>query len=228
MYEKDYELIQKGIALMYQDKFSRINRNNKKNNMICGNKGNTPVELQETELRKYRKTMWYATIGLKVKSPVYKESTIYVYPTRLGHPLETIPILVVIDDMLKYRVEYGKDVKFGIGGTMFSVNARFTREGHLNVSFFKDSEGDEKNYDYTITKTEGECIPANFGKRIGKDEIYPIKKNIQGGCDYVLFKNTDAESNHEPQIVTSGVIEMDNIKYGVYMDELSIDLIPIE
>lgn len=98
------------------------------------------------------------------------------------------------------------------------------------VSDVKETEtsGDtDKNYQYSITPHEGVCVPVNFGKRIGKDELYPIKRNAEGLCDYVLLKNVDIDEEHETQIVTSGILIKDGIKYGVYIDEDFIDLLPI-
>lgn len=227
VYEKNYDLVQKGIKLMYQNRMEKNSAKSAKSNMISGNKSNTPVELQETETRKYRKTMWYATINLKVHTPEFKEVVLYVFPTKFAHSLESVPTLVAIDDFLEYRVEYGKNVEFGVMGNKFTLTTRFTRDGHLNISFFKEngSEDKEKNYEADIKIHEGECVPANFGKRVGKDEIYPIKQNIEGLCDYILFKNADMNDNHDPKVITSGIIKKDDVTYGVYMDNTFIDLI---
>ena len=114
---------------------------------------------------------------------------------------------------------YDKNINFGIEGILFTINARFTRDGHLNTSVFNTDKGVCK---IEINTTEGIYVPANFGKQVGSREIYPIKKNIQGFCDYVLLENGKAELN------TSGVISVNNKKYGVYLDDSCIDLIPIE
>ena len=227
VYEKNYELIQKGVLLMYRDRSEKHAEKKSKSTLIYGDKGNTPPELQETKTRKYRSTMWYSVIDLTVNAPIYKEVKIFVYPTKLGHTLETVPVLVVIYDMIDYRVLYGRDVRFGVGGEKFNINARFSREGHLNVTFFKEENKADKNYEYNINTTEGVCIPANFGKRIGRDEIYPIQKNIEGLCDYVLLKDVDIDADHEPQVCTNGTISIDDTNYGVYMDDTCIDLLPV-
>lgn len=216
-YNKSKELIQKSVVLMYQDKAGKQSK--KRSNALIGDKGNTPLELQETTERKFRNTMWYSMVHITITDPEYKELTVYVYPTEFCKPLESIPLIVVVDDMLSYRLLYDKNISFGVDGVLFTVNARFNREGHLNTSVFHTGEG---MCEIEINTTEGVCIPANFGKRVGVREIYPIKKNIQGFCDYVILENNKAELN------TSGVISVDNKKYGVYLDDSCIDLIPIE
>ncbi len=227
VFDKNYELIQRGITLMYRDRSEKNAEKKTKNNLIYGDKGNTPPELQETKTRKYRNTMWYSVIDLTVTSPAYKEVRIFVYPTKLGHTLETVPILVVIYDMIDYRVLYGKDVRFGVGGEKFNINTRFSRDGHLKISFFKEENKGDKNYEFSINTTEGKCIPANFGKRIGRDEIYPIQPNIEGMCDYVILRDVDSDKDHNPQVITNGTITIDDKNYGVYMDDECIDLLPV-
>lgn len=231
VYENNYELVQKGIGLMYQDRAKKSSERKAKRNALIGNKGNTPVELQETETRKYRSTMWYSIIDVTITSPVYKQAKIYVFPTKFCKPLESVPLIAVVDDMINYRVFYAKNIEIGISGLIFSLNARFNREGHLNTSIFQTSTvagSDEKNSNCKceVDTIEGDCVPANFGKRVGKDEIYPIKKNIQGLCDFVLFKNCDTD-NPTVEVVTDGTIIKDDVQYGVYIDDNSIDLVPM-
>lgn len=68
---------------------------------------------------------------------------------------------------------------------IFTINARFDRESHINTSVFH-SEVEKCRTD--IKTSEVVCIPAKFSKRIraGKD-IYPVRKNIKGTCNYVLL-----------------------------------------
>ena len=143
-YEKSFELIQQGIVLMYRNRSELNAAKKEKNNTIYGSKGNTPPELQETKVKKFRKTMWQSVIDLVVDDFTYQQVTLYVFPTRLAHTLEAVPLLVVIYDMVEYRVFYGKDIKFGVGGVVFGINGRFSRDGHFGVTLFKPDEDGKK------------------------------------------------------------------------------------
>lgn len=218
-HDRAAELIQKCVNLMYEDKAKKRNIY-RHNRAVSGDKGNTPYELQETAERKYIQTMWHTDVHITVTEPDFKELDVIVYPTEYRNPLESITLIAVVDDMLNCRVFYGKNIQFGINGVIFTINARFDREGHLNTSVFHSGAGKCRT---DVKTSEGVCIPANFGKRIGAGkEIYPVRKNIRGTCDYVLLDKGKAE------LVTSGILIKDGIKYGVYMDDTCIDLIPIE
>lgn len=182
---------------------------------------NTPPELQETPRRKFRCTTWYAVIELTVTEPEFKTVMVYVFPTEYKRPLATVKTIAVVYDMGEYRTYYDTSIDFGVGGIQFNLNCRFDRTGLLNVAFFRASENGE--YKHEIYVHKGECIPANFGKRAGDGrEIFPIRKNIHGFCDYVLLnlKEDSIELN------TEGTIHNMGITYGVYQDDEFIDLIP--
>lgn len=140
--------------------------------------------------------------------------------------MESLPLIVVVDDLLEYRVMQGKDVHFGVEGIVFSVSARYDREGHLNTAVYQMKDemmpDEPEQCELEIRTHEGSCVPANFGKRISsKREIYPIRKNIQGYMDYVLLENGTAVIN------TEGVIEKKGKLYGVFSDDNYVELIPI-
>lgn len=209
--------IRECISLMFESK------NNKRNpdKGIIGDKGNTPKELQETTTKKFRSTMWYSEIKVQITEPTFDEFTVYVFPTELKQPLQSIPSIVVIYDNLEYRVLFSNNVQFGKSNHIFTVTARFDREGHLNTAIYDNGKG---KCQFKIDTHEGVCVPVNFGKRITPTrEIYPIRKNLQGYCDYVSLENGEVTLNTEG-IVTS----TSGTQYGVYMDSKAIDLIKLE
>ena len=218
---EEREIIRRGIALMYENKGEKkvIAMDD-----VVSQKGNTPKELQETKLRKYRKTMWYTTMKLTITSPKYKEVTIYIYPTEIKSDLQRVNIICAVYDNVNYNVKCGNEVTFGIDGYRFTVFARFNREGHLDTAMYC-VDRDRCKYQMTHDTYEGVCIPATFGKRLSHDiEIYPLRQNTNGMYDYVKFnkdKNT-VEVNTEGYILTPT-----GAKYGVFMDAECIDLTEI-
>ena len=218
------EHINIGKELMYQDRNKKIQKIISAQNTASKEKGNTPPELQETRHKKFRDTMWYATVKVRLEEPVFKEVTLYVFPTERKKALETIPVLVVVDDMLNYRLKYGKNIEFGIEGVVITLNARFDREDHLRLVVINTDKQNAK-VAIKIDNHEGVCYPASFGKRIGEaKEIYPFKKNASGLYDYIALNQESGEA----EINTTGIVEMDGKKYEVQMDETCIDLIKIE
>lgn len=218
---EEREIIRKGIALMYE------NKGEKKvvaQDDIISKKGNTPKELQETKLRKYRKTMWYTTMKLTITNPKYKEVTIYIYPTEMKPNLQRVNIICAVYDNVHYNVKSGIEVTFGVDGYRFKVFSRFNREGHLDTAMYC-VDNDRCKYQMTYDTYEGVCVPVAFGKRISVNkEIFPLRKNASGMYDYVLF---DKESG-ETTLNTDGYLSMPNgVKYGVFMDAECIDLAQI-
>lgn len=215
------ENIEEAKEAMYAD---RAKKNKKKvvatikQNKIVGSKGNTPEILQETRFKKYRETMWYAVAKITVNQEQIKELVFYIFPTDYKPPLASLPIIVVCDDMLEYRVFKGNNIEFTAECVKFDVNARFDTEGALAISIFSEPRICSIEF---LEKHEGTCIPANFGKRVGTAEIFPIKKNISGVYDYVMLKDNAVTINQ------SGTIEIDGIKYGVYADKKEINLLKI-
>lgn len=210
------------VEQMYIDKSRKKNkqRKEKQTELIIGNKRNTPLHERETETFKNRSTMWYAAVTATVYEPVYKKIMLYIYPTQYCEPMHSIPVLVIADDMLKYRYFYGKEIQFGVGQVRFIINAHFDNDGHLNVSVFNINTG---KCELTKEIREADCIPANFGKRFGAGEIYPIKENVAGYCDFIYLENGKAELN------TTGIAKHENgQEYMVHMDSQSIHLIPFE
>lgn len=211
------ELLKKGINLMYLCKKQKQEK--KKTDVLDGK--NIPNELKETVTKKYRKTMWHSLIQVEITEPSYSKFQVYVFPTEHKEPLQSIKSIIVIYDNVKYRCYYGENVKFGRDELIFHVNTRFDRDGHLNTTIYHVGEG---NCLYKIDTKEGVCIPKNFGKRISPTkEIYPIRKNLQGYCDFVSLEQGEIELN------TEGIINgSKGNKYGVVMDEKAIDLVMLE
>lgn len=210
--------IQKGVELMYQDKTSKKTHKYQEETSIVGDKGNTPLELQEGFHKKHRITMWYTKIMVSITEPTFKEFTVYVYPAEFRPPMASLPVVVIVDDMIKYRAYYDTSVKFGVNGIMFTISSRFDREGKLNTSIFQMGEG---KVDFKVEPHEGVCIPANFGKRVDTREIYPIKQNVKGYCDFVVLEDDEVTVNAD------GIIEKDGKRYTVHMDDQFVELIKL-
>lgn len=212
------DLIEEGKRLMYEDKHKKGGVGDENTtDFLVGNKGNTPADLQETEFHKYISTMWFTKAKITVLEP-FKEVMLYIYVTDFKPPYQSLPLLVVVDDLLEYRIFTGTNIELTIEEIGFRINARFDKQGRLQTAIFPDGTN-SKNCKFEFTERhEGVSIPSNFGKRVGKNEIYPIKQNINGVCDYVLLTKDGAELND------TGLIEIGGDKYGVYMDNESIDL----
>lgn len=217
------EIRKRGVELMYEDKARKKKQTREvvlKEEKIVGDIGNTPPELQETQTHKFLKTMWYSEIYLTIKATA-REAKVYVYPTEYKENLASLNTIVVVDDLINPRVYVGKSVNFGLGGLKFTITARFGREGDLNVVCFKDT-GNRGEYDIRMESHDGVCIPASFGKRIGNDkEIYPIKHNVYGTTDYVLWD----KNNNSVIYNDTGIVQIDDVSYAVHTDVSGIDLI---
>lgn len=215
--EKD--MIRKGINLMFACKGDA---NAAKEDYIIGDKGNTPKELQETSKRKFRSTMWYVVADITVTKPEYRAVKVYIYPTAMAKPKQSIPIIAVVDNNINYTVRSGNTVEFGVCGIRFCAKCHFDAENHLQTWLFStDTSG---QYDIKVRTVEGVCIPANFGKRLknGK-EIYPIKPNITGMWDFILY------DDGTPTLNTDGYyIDDAGVRYGVVMDKECLSLVEIE
>ena len=223
-WKRNMELIEAGKNLMYQNRDAKLQQAMAAQRTE-NDKGNTPVELQETATRKYRSTMWYSTVHIKMTEPEVRELTIYVFPTERMKPLETIPLIAVTDDMLNCHLKNGKMIEFGLSGIKFMITARFDRGGHLNLMVQNATRDRESKEDIKIDTKEGVCFPASFGKRIGDEkEIYPFKKDANGMYQYVLL---DKETG-DARIVDTGVVTMNDKEYTIHMDEECIDLIPMK
>lgn len=209
---RSQEFIQKGITLMYQDKSVK-----KGSRTTATPLKNIPEEFQETFRRKFRSTMWYSVIDITVSEPEFKTARVYVFPTEYKKPLESVKLIAVVDELTNYRLYYGKDIHFGLGGVMFSASGRFNREQTFTMAFFNTGKG---KAEYDINTHKGIGIPTSFGKRAsGGREVYPIKQNVNGFCDYVLLKEDGVELN------TTGLINVNGMMYGVCQDDNFIDLI---
>lgn len=215
---EEKELIRKGVSLMFANK-GEIKQGYNTDSIIDG-KGITPKELQETATRKYRSTMWYSEIHITITDPFYKEVDIYAFPTEVKQAMQSIPTIVAIYDNVQYNVKYDSNVKFGINGLVFCLTCRFDREAHLATTIFAQ---DRCKYDIKTNTVEGECIPATFGKRITPTkQIFPIRQNTTGLCDYVALEDGTITLNTEGVVVSPS-----GVRYGVVMDEKCIDLVKI-
>ena len=209
--------IQKGISLMYSSKVESSCSGDK-----TDHKGNTPAELQETKLKKYRSTMWYGVIRLTITKPFYKELMVYVFPTEWKGNMQSMSAIVVCYDNLKFTTKYGSAIEFGVNTIRFAVDCRVDRQNHLAINLFcRDRE--RCDCDIRIDIHEGVCVPDNFGKRISDTkEIYPVRRNNSGFYSYVEFDG-GAFSFVEDGIVTTPK----GVRYGVTLDDTYIDLIQI-
>lgn len=192
------------------------------NEKIIGDKGNTPIELQETKTRKFKETMWYGKITINEFEPELREIIVYVFPTEYKPPLQALNMVAVVDNLVDCYAYTGNEIRFGIDGMRFAVYSRYDKEGHLSITMFKSKESRSGQYKSSIECHEGICIPASFGKRVGNgQEIFPFRKNASGTYDYVLW---DKKTNHA-EIDTTGFVQMDGKIYAVYADDKSIDLV---
>ena len=210
------EIIHKGISMMYESK------GEKKVSTIIDAIGNEPKELHETKLKKYCDTMWYSIISLTITEPIYREITIYVYPTEWKEATHTLPILIAAYDNVEYNIKVGTLITFGINGFRFSVSCRFDTDKHLSTAIFS-LDNDKCKCKISTQTHEGVCIPTNFGKRITRTcEIYPLRRNQTGLFDYIAL------DDGAPKLNTTGYIETPNgMRYGVSMNDKSIDLIAL-
>lgn len=211
------DAIAEGVRLMYEDKARKIGKKSgSTSDNLMGNKPNTPEELRETDFVKHRNTMWYSVARITITKPEFSEFKLYIFPTDFRQPLESLPLIVVLDNMLDYRVFTGNNIEIIENGAVINVNARFNAESQLITGVFPSRECSAKIE--FLEKNEGICVPANFGKRVNGGEIYPIKQNINGVCDYVFYKDGKAKLDK------TGLVDIDGKKYGVYMDNTSIRL----
>lgn len=213
---EERELIHKGVSMMFANK-GEIKQGYNADN-VMGGKGNTPRELQETATRKYRSTMWYSEIHITITDPFYKEVTVYAFPTEVKQAMQSIPTIVAVYDNVSYNVKFDSQVKFGVNGIKFNLNCRFDRDEHLAVTVFTQ---DKCKYDIKTKTVEGVCIPVTFGKRITPTkQIFPIRPNITGMCDYVALEDGAITLNTEGIVISPS-----GTKYGVVMDERCIELV---
>lgn len=214
---EERDIILKGIRAMYAHK------GEKKVNVsynIVADKGNVPKELQETKLKKYCSTMWYSITRLIITEPIYKELTVYAFPTAWKEALQSLPLIAAVYDNVTYNVKCDNNIQFGVDGIKFSLTCRFDRDKHLTTSLFAL---DKCKCDVKTETHEGDYIPAYFGKRLSPTkEIYPIRKNPKGMYDYIIYDEGKIEINTDGYVTTD-----DGVKYGVFMDDKCLDLIKL-
>lgn len=217
--EDKKELIREGITLMFSQKGDKVTTSS------LDTKGNTPTELRETKRKKYRSTMWYSMIKLTITSPIYKEVTIYVYPTEWREALISIPTIVAVDDNVEYNVKFSSQPEFGIEGFRFMISCKLDREGHLMTSLFSLDEG-KCEFTMNTDTHEGVCIPATFGKRMSATiELFPLKKNAYGLYDFILF---DKGKGSTTVNTTGSFIGKDGSRYGLMADSEFVELMEMK
>lgn len=212
-----------GIEGMYRNKAERTGKtyNQVKESGVIGEKTGTPAHLQETDTHKYRSTMWCGSILFEEIEPNVRSVKAHVFPVEYKEKQAALQIIVVIDDLINTRVYTGTSVEFGFDNIKFNITARFDKKGHLNIMCFKDHESKGK-CEMKLNIDEGVCIPASFGKRVGKGkEIFPIKQNAFGAFEYVLWNKEEGTATYEE----SGIVQIDGINYAVQYDDEGIDLI---
>lgn len=172
--------------------------------------------IAETKLKKFVNTLWYSTISFDFVNykQEYTSATVTIYPLEFVKAPATLPILVIIDNGYHYEVISGKNIEVGIGGEMFTINARFTREGKFNVFLHSEVE----LIDRRETVTEGVCTPNHFGKVFQNMELFPIKQNINGTMDCVVKVDDTFE-------VSDGVIVFDDTKYLLMKNDVYLELV---
>ncbi len=211
------ELIVEGIKRMLKGR--------QDSDMVLGNKGNVPAEMQETATKKYISTMWYATITFKETKPAIRTLTAYIFPTEYKQPMAHLETVVVLDDMVSTKVYEGTVVQLPIDGMKISISVRFDHDGNMVVSWFKMGESADGLIEGDMELHEGDAIPVSFGKRIGgSKEIYPVKPNSQGLYEYVLFDRT---AKHKAVYVTTGTVAGKENTYEVHKDSVAIELVKV-
>ena len=214
------ELIAEGIKRMF--------RGRQDSDMVLGNKGNVPANLQETATKKYISTMWFATITFKETKPALRTLTAYVFPTEYKKPMALLETVVVLDDMVTTKVYDGTVVQLPIDGMRISISVRFDNDGNMVVAWFKMGDSAEGEITGEMELHEGDAIPVSFGKRIGgSKEIYPVKPNSQGLYEYVLFDKTASYPNHKAEYVTTGTVTGKENTYEVHRDSVAIELVKV-
>lgn len=225
-YSNDFEVIEaqrfKCIEQMYFNKTSKLRHEND-GKAGDGVIGSTPVELRETSVKKYRKTMWQVNFKVTILK-IHKEVMIYAFPLMRKSANESLPLLVVTDDMIEQEIYYNPNslkTIVSIGGYKLNIIIRMSDDGqHLSPIIFAGRGSTEGDYRFETEIKEGCCFPSNFGKRLDDGrELYPVKKNITGACDYVLIDGTEAK-------YCTGDLTAYGQQYRVYLSEDFVELIP--
>lgn len=182
-------------------------------------------ELMETEFKKLSDTMWFYAATVDIVNPKgdYHKIRILIYPLEYTTPPMTVNSLVVIEDEMNRYIYSGRNVKAGIANTMFFINSRFTKEGTYSAAINKRKD------DYEIVKDSrkenvhnGICTPYHFGKVFFDKELFPIRKNVDGLMDCVVWigRNEFVESD--------GTLKHDGIHYQFLKDGKYFTLVKID
>lgn len=215
-----------GKELMYKHKAMKTNRKYTEvcEDVIVGNKGNVPAELLETETHKFKETMWFAEIHFEQTEPIARNVTAHIYITEFKKFPAALNMVIVMEDQNHIKAYSGNIVTVGFNGNKFDINARIDDDGKLIIQCFPNKLNPNK-IAISIDKYEGNYIPVNFGKRISKSlELYPIRPNVYGAYDYVLWDNKERTAT----VDTTGLIEIKGKKYSVRFNNKGIDLIDVE
>ena len=225
---KDKFVTSDNIKELVEIGMNRLYKIRKDKQMVVGQKGNTPVEGQETPTKKFIAEMWFATIEFEETAPNVRKLTAYIFPTEYKPPMALLHTIVVIDDKVQARVYEGMAVQIPIDGMKISITTRFDHDGHLVVSWFRTPDNTCGIIEGIMEVHEGTCIPASFGKRIGNaKEIFPVKENSQGLYEYVLVDKSSSKkvkTNNTTTYVTSGIVKGKENIYEVHKDSVAIVL----
>ena len=177
-------------------------------------------ELMETMTSKVVDTMWFHKAEIEiVNDKEFHKIRIMVYPTAYEKPPMTVPSLVIIEDELKRHIYSGKNISAGIANTVFTINARFTKEGNYNVSILL-REGDYKIVSRKDNPHPGVCTPYHFGKVFFDKEVFPIRKNVDGLMDCVV-RTGDVYGE------CNGVLENNGITYQVLQNGRQFEIVEV-
>lgn len=178
---------------------------------------NAPPAGTENEHFKKLCCMWFSKTTVSIcKDEAYAEVDVYLFPLSFKKPPKTLDILVVIDNKEEYRVLNGTNVTFGLLGETITVNARFTKEGILNTGIVSDYD-----IDRNTTTNNGTFTPERFGKVFFDKEVFPIKQNINGTCDCVIWDG-------EKGVVSEGMEIFEDTVYSFVLDNTTFFIVKDE
>ncbi len=161
-------------------------------------------DVRETEQDKKLVTMWWNEQHMTfIERNNFRDITIKIYPTEFLPPPRTVPVLVIIDDGIEYKLFSGTNVACGTCGTVLNVSGRFLKNGMFStIISFEDAAVEKTVEADDIVQHKGLFTPCCFGKRIGDAKIYPIKTNVTGLCDScVVYESGELKLSHGTETI---------------------------
>jgi hypothetical protein len=171
-----------------------------------------PAEFAETENKKYNNTLIYNDYLVCPKGQ-FNDTKVIVYPLEFKRD-EKSNILVVVSSETKQRAFTGLEIQFGITGTLYNANARFSREGELDVFLFATNNESE----ITKHQVKGCGIPSNFGKKIDDGELFPYR-DAMGKAHFVLVQDGKMIKIYDDY----DIIINDN-RYHIAWDDIALEV----